>query len=111
VSEHGGAAQAVVSWTRGLLSSGVASHEICVTPSDATIINALEASGIPTLELKPRQKDPGHEDPGVRHGSKIRIKGLEFKAVVLLYSSDAPKNNVTDSPTMSRQPGQSSIYL
>ena len=82
------AAQAVVSWTRGLLSSGVASHEICVTPSDKAIINALETDGIPTLELKPRQKDPGHEDPGVRHGSKMRIKGLEFKAVVLLHAND-----------------------
>jgi mRNA-degrading endonuclease RelE of RelBE toxin-antitoxin system len=82
------AAGVVISWIRGLLDNGVASHEICVTPSDPVIINVLETNGIPTLELKPRQKDPGHEDPGVRYGSKMRIKGLEFKAVALLHVSD-----------------------
>lgn len=81
-------AQAVVVWIRDLLATGLASHEICVTPGDATVINALESNGIPTLELKPRQKDPGHEDSGVRYGTKKRIKGLEFKAVVLLHAGD-----------------------
>jgi len=44
----------------------------------------LESAGIPTLELKPRQRDPGQEEQGVRYGTKKRIKGLEFKAVALI---------------------------
>jgi mRNA-degrading endonuclease RelE of RelBE toxin-antitoxin system len=79
------AAQAVVAWVKGLLDAGLGSHEICITPTVPAIIAALESAGIATLELKPRQQDPGQEQAGVRYGTKKRIKGLEFKAIALLY--------------------------
>ena len=82
VSESG---QAVVAWIKGLLDAGLGTHEICVTPTESEVVSALESAGIPTLELKPRQKDPGQEEPGVRYGTKKRIKGLEFKAVALIH--------------------------
>jgi len=77
--------QAVVAWVQGLLDAGLSTHEICVASGRAEVISALESAGIPTLELKPRQRDPGQEEPGVRYGTKKRIKGLEFKAVALLH--------------------------
>ncbi len=82
VAESG---QAVVAWVKGLLDAGLGTHEICVTPTTSEVVSALESAGIPTLELKPRQKDPGQQEPGVRYGTKKRIKGLEFKAVALLH--------------------------
>ena len=77
--------QAVVAWVKGLLDAGLGTHEICITPTESAVVSALESAGIPTLELKPRQKDPGLEEPGVRYGTRKRIKGLEFKAVALLH--------------------------
>jgi mRNA-degrading endonuclease RelE of RelBE toxin-antitoxin system len=88
-------AEAVTRWVRELLDSGLGSHEICITPPRSEIISALQASGIPTLELKPRLKDPGQDEQGVRYGTKQRIKGLEFKAVALLYdSAENATNNI-----------------
>ncbi len=78
------ASQAIITWINSLTEAGMGSHEICITPPDKEIINALQTANIPTLELKARQKDPGQEEPGVRYGTKQRIKGLEFKAVALL---------------------------
>lgn len=88
------AGTAVVAWVKGLLDAGLGTHEICVTPTEPDVISALESSGIPTLELKPRQKDPGQEEPGVRYGTKKRIKGLEFKAVALLHRVSAHDDSV-----------------
>lgn len=75
----------VVDWVRHLLDLGLGTHEICITPTEGAVITALETEGLPTLELRPRQSDPGQDEPGVRHGTKKRIKGLEFRAVALLY--------------------------
>lgn len=80
-------AQAVTAWVKGLLDAGLGSHEICVTPANSVILGCLEEAGVPTLELKPRQRDPGKEEQGVRYGTKKRIKGLEFKAVAILESA------------------------
>lgn len=78
-------ASAVVTWVQALLDSGdIATHEICLTPPNSTVINALESNDIATVELKARQADPGQEESGVRFGTKKRIKGLEFKAVAIL---------------------------
>ena len=82
------AAKAVTTWVKGLLEAGLGTHEICITPPDSAVVSALESEGVPTLELKPRQKDPGQEEQGVRYGTKKRIKGLEFRAIALLYSGD-----------------------
>jgi len=82
------AAKAVTTWVKGLLEARLGTHEICITPPDSAVVSALESEGVPTLELKPRQKDPGQEEQGVRYGTKKRIKGLEFRAIALLYSGD-----------------------
>jgi len=81
-------AKAIVVWVQGLLNADIASHEICITPINNKVVNALETAGIKTLELKARQIDPGQEEPGIRYGTKQRIKGLEFKAVALILSED-----------------------
>ena len=82
-------AEAVVTWVRGLLDSGeIATHEICLTPPNSKIINALESNGLATVELKARQADPGQKEGGIRFGTKKRIKGLEFKALAILDFGD-----------------------
>lgn len=89
VNDIEGAKQALVSWVRGLQEAGLRSHEICFTPTNAELVKALESAGIPTLELKARQVDPGSDESGVRYGTKHRIKGLEFKAVALICNGAA----------------------
>jgi len=87
------AAGAVSAWVTGLLEAGLGTHEVCIASPTTDVIGALASADIPTLELKPRQKDPGQDEPGVRYGSKKRIKGLEFKAVALIYD-EAASNDV-----------------
>lgn len=74
-----------VTWVQRLINDlKLGSHEICVTPNTGYLRTALESAGIKTLELKPRQADPGQSEPGVRFGSMQRIKGLEFRAVAMV---------------------------
>ena len=83
-------AEAVVTWVQGLTESGeIATHEICLTPPNSKVINALESNGLGTMELKARQADPGQEEGGIRFGTKKRIKGLEFKALAILDFGDS----------------------
>jgi mRNA-degrading endonuclease RelE of RelBE toxin-antitoxin system len=86
------AGKAVIAWVRNLLDAGYGTHEICVTGGDSRLMAILSQDGLPTLELQARQSDPGHKEPGVRFGTKRRIKGLEFRAVALLLgdSDDDP---------------------
>ncbi len=72
-----------VAWVQELLDHGLATHEICVTPYKPEIRTALTAANIATFELRPREEDPGADEPGVRMGTMPRIKGLEFRAVAL----------------------------
>ena len=91
VEDENQCADAIVSWVQGLLSAegnGIKSHEICIVPALPAIVRKLQDEGIESLELKPRQKDPGKSEPGVRFGTKKRIKGLEFKAIALLLNHD-----------------------
>lgn len=83
-----------VTWIQHLLDQGkLGSHEICVTPSVGFIRTALESAGISTLELQPRQADPGQAEPGVRLGSMQRIKGLEFRAVLMILEQTQEDRN------------------
>jgi superfamily I DNA/RNA helicase len=86
------AASAVTAWIKGLQESGIGSHEICFTPPNKVLVTALQSAGIKTLELQARQPDPGQDEPGVRYGTKQRIKGLEFKAVALLMHRHTSEN-------------------
>jgi len=72
-------ADTVLAWVQLLLSeNGLSTHEICVTPYKPEIRAALSAADLPTYQLKPREEDPGADEPGVRLGTIKRIKGLEF---------------------------------
>ena len=92
-------AKSIVSWVQNLIEKGkLATHEICIAPYKASIREALTVSGIATFELKPREEDPGSDEPGVRMGTMKRIKGLEFKAVAMACSApDDPMNNIEKS--------------
>lgn len=86
------AADETVSWVTGLLhdsGKNIKEHEICITPMYAALRGKLQQAGIAICELVAGQQDPGQNIPGVRYGSKKRIKGLEFKAVGLLLNRDS----------------------
>ena len=75
----------VLSCVRGLLSDGFADSSICVTaltPTYGRILKGLEDAGIVVLELQAATEDNPRQ-PGVRIGTVARIKGLEFRAVIL----------------------------
>lgn len=77
-------AKCIAIWAKQLIEkNGFASHEICITPYKDGIVTALKAEGIEHFELKPREEDPGAEEPGVRLGTMKRIKGLEFRAIIM----------------------------
>ncbi|MEC4812792.1 MAG: UvrD-helicase domain-containing protein [Scytonema sp. PMC 1069.18] len=88
----------IVNWVKQLIKEdGFAAYEICITPYKGAVRTALEAEGILTYELKPREEDPGSEEPGVRFGTMKRIKGLEFRAIAMgcTIESDAMNNLAT----------------
>ena len=70
----------------GLSSRGeeIKPHEVCVTPYKPLIVQSLNSAGIQTHELRDRKRS-GNKVPGVRLGSMKRIKGLEFRAVLLWH--------------------------
>ncbi|MDZ8086808.1 MAG: hypothetical protein RMY16_14810 [Nostoc sp. DedQUE12b] len=76
-----------------MIQDGFASHEICVTPYKPAIRTALEAEGIQTFELKPREEDPVPEESGVRMGTMKGIKGLEFRAIAMGCSNESDAIN------------------
>jgi mRNA-degrading endonuclease RelE of RelBE toxin-antitoxin system len=88
------AKRALIAWIKGLQNAGLHTHEICFTPTNSELVKALESAGIPTLELRARQVDPGADESGVRYGTKHRIKGLEFRAVALI--SNGPADDATE---------------
>ncbi len=89
-------AATIVAWIRELREKhGLATHEICVTPYQASVRMALREAGLPAYELRPREEDPGAEEPGVRMGTMKRIKGLEFRAVAMACAAkDDPMNGL-----------------
>ncbi|MEA5449323.1 UvrD-helicase domain-containing protein [Leptolyngbya sp. CCNP1308] len=87
-------ARVIAQWAKTLVEAGQFSdHEICVTPYKPDIRAALQAEGLKTYELQPRQEDPGPEEPGVRLGTMKRIKGLEFKAIAMACTGDTDAMN------------------
>lgn len=82
-------AKRIAAWVKELIEQdGFAAHEICITPYKPGIRTALEAEGFKTFELKPREEDPGSEEPGIRLGTMKRIKGLEFRAIAMGCTSN-----------------------
>ncbi len=102
--DEGAEAKAIVSWTKNLMEKcGMASHEICVAPFKPSIMEALNSAGIATYQLRPREMDPGSDEPGVRMGTMKRIKGLEFRAVAMACcDKQDPINDMPASDPLSR---------
>jgi mRNA-degrading endonuclease RelE of RelBE toxin-antitoxin system len=91
-------AKQIATWIKQLIEQdGFADHEICVTPYRKETRTILEAEGIKTYELKPREEDPGAEEPGVRLGTMKRIKGLEFRAIVMACQNQTDAMNNLDT--------------
>ena len=79
----------IIGWIKRLLQdSNFDDHEICITPGNPQLIKKLKNAGLKTLELKAGERDHGKNEKGIRYGTKKRIKGLEFKAVVLTLNSN-----------------------
>jgi len=79
----------IIDWIKRLLQdSNFDDHEICITPGNPQLIEKLKNAGLKTLELKAGERDHGKNEKGIRYGTKKRIKGLEFKAVVLTLNSN-----------------------
>jgi hypothetical protein len=97
-------ADAIVAWVQMVMEHyGLATHEMCVTPYKPAIRAALTAAGLATFELKPREEDPGSEEPGVRMGTMKRIKGLEFRAVALACADPSdPMNRIREADIRDR---------
>lgn len=97
-------AETVTAWVQTLMQDhSLASHEICITPYKPAIVTALNDVDIPVLQLKPRELDPGENEPGIRMGTIKRIKGLEFRAIALACASkEDPMNYLKNAEPMSR---------
>lgn len=97
-------ADTVVAWVQLLLSeNGLSTHEICVTPYKPVIRAALSAAELPTYQLRPREEDPGADEPGVRMGTIKRIKGLEFRAIALACCEPGdPLNRLQEANPLAR---------
>lgn len=67
------------------------------------IMEALNSAGVATYQLRPREMDPGSDEPGVRMGTMKRIKGLEFRAVAMACCDrEDPMNHMAESNPLSR---------
>lgn len=97
-------AKAIVAWAQLLMKDyGLATHEICVAPYKPQIRSELSAADIPTYELKPREEDPGSNEPGIRMGTMKRIKGLEFRAVAMACADPTdPMNQLAEAEPRDR---------
>ncbi|MDB2686769.1 UvrD-helicase domain-containing protein [Mariniblastus sp.] len=99
-------AKSVVAWIQMLLADEklkLKSHEICVTPYKPEIRTALASANIETLEIEAREEDPGEAEPGIRLASMQRIKGLEFRAVLMCCSDPAdPMNDLKNATIRDR---------
>ena len=96
-------AELIVDWVKSLLAEGMAAHEICVTPYSEVIVQGLESSGISTCQLYARQPDLGEADNKVRVGAMERIKGLEFRAVVMACSDSQNALNRRQESSLSER--------
>lgn len=80
----------VVDWVRELTGeAGLEAGEICITPYKAEIDRALNQAGFPVFHLQSGDTDPGQKEIGVRMAEMKRIKGLEYRAVIMACGDTA----------------------
>jgi len=94
----------ITSWVKKLITdAGLKPYEICIVPFKKAIQEALTSSGYVTYELRPREMDPGKDEPGIRLGSIKRIKGLEFRAIAIACCDEHdPMNNLEQADVFAR---------
>jgi len=97
-------AEAIVAWIETLIEAhGFSSHEICVVPHKDTMVKTLSQKGLSFHVLKINEEDPGPNYAGVRLGSMMRIKGLEFRAIAMACCDPAdPMNRLEEADLLSR---------
>ncbi|WP_197743429.1 UvrD-helicase domain-containing protein [Desulfosarcina ovata] len=97
-------AKAIVAWVQKLMKDyGLEDYAICITPYKPEIVTALTDANLSILQLKPREVDPGKDEPGVRLGTIKRIKGLEFRAIALACADpDDPMNSLAKAEILDR---------
>jgi len=93
----------VVHWVEELIKYGIQPHEICIAPVDDQFIEGLREAGIQAFKLRPHEADPGEKEPGVRVATMQRIKGLEFRAVIMPCGSGNRRRYLRDSDTIGRK--------
>lgn len=85
------AADPVVAHVRDLLARSIQAHEICVVapsnPRRTALAKALDAADITVLELG--KSLPKDAQPGVRLGTFHRVKGLEFRHMIVVCEDQA----------------------
>ncbi len=96
--------EAIVSWVQILIEdNGLKDHEICITPYKEQIVTSLTETGFTIFRLKPREVDPGANEPGIRMGTMQRIKGLEFRAICLACGDiKDPMNDIENASDLKR---------
>lgn len=91
VQSWAAAADPVIAHIRDLLSRQVQPQDICVvTPTHqrcSALSKAIDPTGIPVLELG--KNLPKDTQPGVRIGTFHRVKGLEFRHVIMACQDTA----------------------
>ncbi|MBF0233004.1 MAG: ATP-dependent helicase [Desulfamplus sp.] len=94
----------IISWVQILINEqGLKDHEICITPYKEKIVTSLAEAGFKIFRLKPREIDPGANEPGIRMGTMQRIKGLEFRAICLACGDiDDPMNNIDQASALQK---------
>lgn len=96
-------ASEIIKWVKKLLENqkqvnAFKTHEICITPYKESIVTALNGAGYSIVPLRAHQTDPGEDDPGIRMGDMTRIKGLEYRVVVMACAAaDEPLNKIADA--------------
>jgi len=96
--------ETIVSWVQILMEEhGLKDHEICITPYKEQIVTSLTEAGFIIFRLKPREVDPGANEPGIRMGTMQRIKGLEFRAICLACGDISdPMNDLENASILKR---------
>ncbi|ABC32366.1 Superfamily I DNA and RNA helicase [Hahella chejuensis KCTC 2396] len=86
------AATEIANWIVDIKSSSkgnIKDHEICITSRSRYFIDSLNREGVDIYELQADKQDPGETAPGIRYGTKKRVKGLEFKAVAVILNGNS----------------------
>ena len=99
----------IVGWVNAVIKEkNIPSSAICIAGDmRGKFLEQLEKefinNDIAVYKLKPNVPEPGESEPGVRIGTMYRVKGLEYRAVVLACANATdPMNTVSDQDIRAR---------